>query len=72
MAAPGHRFPENIEFFGFVLPNCSFVLRENSPGTAEAWLPAMQPQSILDVSLRRADASKARMANLRRDSACRS
>ena len=63
---------EKIEFFGFVLPNCSFVLRENSPGTAEAWLPAMQPQSILDVSLRRADASKARMANLRRDSARRS
>jgi hypothetical protein len=33
---------------------------------------AMQPQFILDVSLRRPAASKARMANLRRDSARRS
>jgi hypothetical protein len=51
---PATSLPERIEFFGFVLPNCSFVYRRSA---GDGNVPA---------------ASKARIANLRRDSARRS
>ena len=68
--------PASLKRLSFLASFCQIaaLFWDYSPSISGALLlvTAMQPQFILDVSLRRPAVSKARMANLRRDSARRS